>query len=253
MTASSCITYGWLKYLGFAVVFGSLIVKPSGFPSWWYGPSFRHNVHSSTIRYKLDSDGMVSSVEATPFCNFTSYNYVCLAAMVLTLVYGVFLAYAVRNTPGAFNESKWIAYSIYNWVVIGIVLNAIANFAVTNPDIIFVMEALVVIITQTGVVLPFFFFYMALRSLICIASGPKLMIISNGSGDEVDTFQSSSTNINHGETGKSSTNSVSRQTDQNVDLLKQRVQMFEVEITGLNDLVNEKQKEIDELLGSAKS
>jgi hypothetical protein len=72
--------------------------------------------------------------------------------MVLTLVVGVGLTYQVRNTPSAFNESKWIAMATYNWVVIGVVLNAISNFAVKDPDVIFVMESLIVIITQTGVV-----------------------------------------------------------------------------------------------------
>ncbi|KAJ3100706.1 hypothetical protein HDU97_001993 [Phlyctochytrium planicorne] len=210
MTSSSCITYGWLKYLGFAVVFGSLIVKTyrifvifttkkKGKQNlsdgvlmsyflvllaiwvaillvWTIVPSQRPFLDSET-RYKLDEDGNVASVEVMPFCNFTGYNFVCLAAMVLTLVFGVFLTYSVRNTPGAFNESKWMAYAIYNWVVIGIVLNAIANFAVSNPDIIFVMEALTVIITQTGVC-----------AFMII---PKLLIIRQGGGDEIETFNTS--------------------------------------------------------------
>ncbi|KAJ3322441.1 hypothetical protein HDU76_013876, partial [Blyttiomyces sp. JEL0837] len=98
-------------------------------------------------------------------------------AMVITLAFGVMLTYAVRNTPSAFNESKWIAMALYNWVVIGIVLNAIANFAVTDPDVIFVMEALNVMITQTGVA-GFLFV-------------PKMMEILAGRGNEANTFQSS--------------------------------------------------------------
>ncbi|KAJ3106384.1 hypothetical protein HDU97_006369 [Phlyctochytrium planicorne] len=206
MTSSSCITYGWLKYLGFAVVFGSLIVKTyrifvifttkkkgkqnlsdgvlmSYFMVllaiwviilliWTIVPSQRPFLDSD-VRYKLDDFGAVASVEVMPYCNFTSFNYVCLAAMVITLAVGVFLTYAVRDTPGAFNESQWMAYAIYNWVVIGIVLNAIANFAVSNPDIIFVMEALTVIITQTGV------------CILMIV--PKLAVIRQGGGDAIET------------------------------------------------------------------
>ncbi|KAJ3101195.1 Gamma-aminobutyric acid type B receptor subunit 2, partial [Phlyctochytrium planicorne] len=267
MTSSSCIIYGWLKYVGFAFVFGSLIVKTyrifvifttkkKGKQNlsdpvlltyfgvlvaiwvaillvWTIVPSQRPFLDAE-VRYKLDSDGAVASVEVTPFCNFTSYNYVCLAAMVLTLVYGVFLAYSVRNTPGAFNESKWIAYSIYNWVVIGIVLNAIANFAVSNPDIIFVMEALVVIITQTGV---------------CgFMIAPKLYVISQGQGDEIETFNSSTSSQNKSTRtgGTSSINNAAAEKE--LENLKIRVQGIEGENAKLTKIANEKQAEIDRLM-----
>ncbi|KAJ3100101.1 hypothetical protein HDU97_002483 [Phlyctochytrium planicorne] len=163
---SSCIAFAWLKYLGFAVVFGSLIVKTyrihiifkaeGGKQNLSDGILFAYFVVIVTIwlailiiwtvipsqkpfvdvieSYKFEESGKsVSALERTPFCNFTSYNYVGLAAMVITLAVGVFLTYSVRNTPGAFNESKWMAFAIYNHVVIGIALNAISNFAVKDP------------------------------------------------------------------------------------------------------------------------
>ncbi|KAJ3106746.1 hypothetical protein HDU97_005672 [Phlyctochytrium planicorne] len=252
LSSYSCIVFGWLKYLGFAVVFGSLIVKTYrifvifttktrsksklsdgilmayflGLLAFWVLilliwtiiPAQRPFLDSET-RYRLDEEGSVSTIEITPFCNFTSYNYVCLASMVLTLVYGVFLTYSVRNTPGAFNESKWMAYAIYNWVVIGIVLNAIANFAVSNPDTIFVMEALTVVITQTGVC-----------AFMII---PKLLIIFRGEGDDVGTFDGSG-----GSTSKRAstggTKSVPIQSTleivKEVELLKARMQEKEREI-----------------------
>ncbi|KAJ3106728.1 hypothetical protein HDU97_005654 [Phlyctochytrium planicorne] len=253
LSNSSCITYGWLKYLGFAVVFGSLIVKTYRifviFTTknknkqnlndgvlvgyflvliaiwvvillvWTIVPAQRPFLDSE-IRYRLADDGSVSMIDVTPFCNFTSYNYVCLAAMVLTLVYGVFLTYSVRNTPGAFNESKWMAYGIYNWVVIGIVLNAIANFAVSNPDTIFVMEALTVIITQTGVC-----------ALMIV---PKLIVISQGLGDEIDTFESAGSSSKRASLsgGRNSTITGALTLDQSkeIEQLKHRLQEREREI-----------------------
>ncbi|KAJ3094336.1 hypothetical protein HDU96_001722, partial [Phlyctochytrium bullatum] len=180
-----CVTFVWLKYLGFAVVFGSLIVKTYrifvifttkkrkgtqnlsdgvmfGYFSvlitiwiglllvWTFVPSLAPKIDYDR-RFRVDETGSVASVDETPVCQLGGFNNVCLAAMVATLAMGVMLTYAVRGTPSAFNESKYMAYAIYNWVVIGVVLNAIANFAVSNPDIIFVMESLTVIITQTGV------------------------------------------------------------------------------------------------------
>ncbi|KAJ3210104.1 hypothetical protein HDU67_005645 [Dinochytrium kinnereticum] len=207
MSDSSCVIFGWLKYLGFAVVFGALLVKTYrisvifvnkrnkvqklndgmmliyfiGIISVWVAilvvwtviPSQRPFLAIDSVA-NVAKNGTITHFYQTPHCNFGDYNFVCLAAMVATLAYGVFLTYRVRNTPSAFNESKWIAIAIYNWVVIGIVLNAIANFAVKDPDVIFVMEALVVILTQTGVAVVLFV--------------PKIIEIMAGRGNNNDTF-----------------------------------------------------------------
>jgi hypothetical protein len=124
----------------------------------------------------LARNGTITQINTTPRCEFGTYNYVALIAMILTLAFGVWMTYSVRNTPSAFNESKWIAFALYNWVVIGVVLNAISNFAVTDPDIIFIMEALTAIITQTGVV-----------GLLFV---PKIIEIMAGRGNNNETFQS---------------------------------------------------------------
>ncbi|KAI8853413.1 periplasmic binding protein-like I [Chytridium lagenaria] len=176
MRDESCIVFGWLKYLGFAIVFGALLVKTYRisvifvnkrnkvrklndtrmfvyfgiFVSLWVIllvvwtviPSQRPYLQVDTVA-NAAKNGTILFFDENPHCEFNNYNYVCLGAMVLTL--------GLVNTPSAFNESKWISMAIYNWVVIGIVLNAISNFAVKDPDVIFVMEALVVILTQTGV------------------------------------------------------------------------------------------------------
>ncbi|KAJ3130843.1 hypothetical protein HK101_004924, partial [Irineochytrium annulatum] len=55
--------------------------------------------------------------------------------------------------------------------------NAISNFAVHDPDVIFVMEAIMVIITQTGVVAVLFV--------------PKVIEIMAGRGNENSTFNPS--------------------------------------------------------------
>ncbi|KAI8854511.1 7 transmembrane sweet-taste receptor of 3 GCPR-domain-containing protein [Chytridium lagenaria] len=207
MSSQSCIIFGWLKYLGFAVVFGALLVKTyrisvifvnkknkvrkmndavmlgyfSAFLVCWIAilvvwtvlPSQRPFLELNSVP-QVAKNGTIINFFQTPHCQFNDYNYVNLGAMVLTLGGGVWLTYSVRNTPSAFNESKWIAIAIYNWVVIGIVLNAISNFAVKDPDVIFVMEALVVILTQTGVAAALFI--------------PKVMEIMAGRGNNNDTL-----------------------------------------------------------------
>ncbi|KAJ3100389.1 hypothetical protein HDU96_010359 [Phlyctochytrium bullatum] len=206
MSSETCVLFGWFKYIGFAVVFGALLVKTYRimviFASkknkvrklsdglmliyfvifvaiwvailaiWTILPSQRPYLEINSIA-QVARNGTVTAIFQTPSCNFNDYNYVCLGSMATTLAFGVC----------AFNESKWIAMAIYNWVVIGIVLNAIANFAVKDPDVIFVMEALVVIITQTGVAAVLFV--------------PKAIEILQGRGDKTDTFQTSSNNSNN--------------------------------------------------------
>ncbi|KAJ3114220.1 hypothetical protein HDU96_002389 [Phlyctochytrium bullatum] len=226
MTDGSCVVFGWLKYMGFAVVFGALLVKTHRISVifagkknkalrmgdsvllgsfsvivalwaallvvWTVIPSQRPYLQTEVVA-NVARNGTVLSFYQTDVCNFRDYNYVCLGAMVITLAFGVWLTYLVRNTPSAFNESKWIAIgtfmniarlnhfcralhipAIYNWVVIGIVLNAIANFAVKDPDVIFVMEALVVILTQTTVAVVLFV--------------PKILEIMAGRGNNNSTF-----------------------------------------------------------------
>ncbi|KAJ3101148.1 hypothetical protein HDU97_001614 [Phlyctochytrium planicorne] len=223
MTDSSCIVFGWFKYMGFAVVFGALLVKTyrisvifvskknkarklndsvmllyfGAFVSIWAAilaiwtilPSQRPFLETESIA-NVAKNGTITHFFQTPHCNFNDYNYVNLAAMVITLAGGVWLTYSVRNTPSAFNESKWIALAIYNWVVIGIVLNAISNFAVKDPDVIFVMEALVVILTQTGVAVMLFV--------------PKVIEIMAGRGNNNDTFMN--TTSSHGTNDKPQSN-----------------------------------------------
>jgi G protein-coupled receptor 158 len=155
-------------------------------------------------------------------------------AMIITLVFGVWMTYSVRNTPSAFNESKWIAFALYNWVVIGVVLNAISNFAVSDPDIIFIMEALTAIITQTGVV-----------GLLYV---PKIIEIKAGRGQNNETFSSaqSTTSGSHGSTSASSHVSVTA-----VDNLSKKVEELNGQIKNRDALIEKLQKEVKDLREAA--
>ncbi|KAI9365989.1 periplasmic binding protein-like I [Zopfochytrium polystomum] len=138
-------------------------------------------------------NGTVVAYDQMPHCVNSSFKWVEWSgwvqkfeltigrdqSMALTLAYGAFLTNSVKKLPSAFNESKWLAIAIYNWVVIGIVLvkfgafgsnNAIADFAVQDPDVIFVMDALMAIITQTSVV-----------GLLMV---PKILACVRGDGDK---------------------------------------------------------------------
>ncbi|KAI9326643.1 periplasmic binding protein-like I [Zopfochytrium polystomum] len=141
---------------------------------------------------------LVTEVIANVAVNGSVIAYICLVAMALTLAYGAFLTNSVKKLPSAFNESKWLGIAIYNWVVIGIVLNAISDFAVQDPDVIFVMDALMAIITQTSVV-----------GLLMV---PKILACLRGEGDMtglagngVGLSKNSLNNLTSSSHGKSST------------------------------------------------
>jgi Na+/H+-dicarboxylate symporter len=72
--------------------------------------------------------------------------------MGATLLFGVIITYAVRNVPSDLNESRWIAFSIYNWVFLGLTFGILSGFVLKDPDTIFVIESLQALITQFGAV-----------------------------------------------------------------------------------------------------
>ena len=58
------------------------------------------------------------------------FSNVCLGFMCVSLLFGIVVTYAVRNVPSDFNESRWIAFSIYNWFVIGVALVLEFNYLI---------------------------------------------------------------------------------------------------------------------------
>ena len=182
-----CNLIAWLKYLGFAFVIGALIIKNirislifNGYSfrkvtnltdglffgifaifilvwiviltSWSASPSFSPKPYVQVIP-TYAPNGTVEFYNSITRCQFGTFSYVCLGFMAMTLLFGGWLTYTVRHVPSAYNESKYIAYALYNWVVIGLLLNAVSTFAVSDPDLYFALEAFQVLITQTGVIL----------------------------------------------------------------------------------------------------
>jgi hypothetical protein len=160
---------------------------------WSFFPRLQTHViyHSFPI---TDSNGTVTAFYITPQCDYgvmkyvehiqhkmkypltqTFYkSYVCLGLMFVTLLFGVVITYAVRNVPSDFNESRWIAYSIYNWVVIGLIMvctkfhsvvkiesnlctiyvikSVMSGFLLKDPNMIFIIESVQALFTQIGTV-----------------------------------------------------------------------------------------------------
>ncbi|KAJ3213191.1 hypothetical protein HK099_007525 [Clydaea vesicula] len=201
LSAFTCVAAQWFKYLGFAMVFGSLLIKTYRIEIIFNSKSKKISIRDAllTIYTIITSirpyvshnlkpgnviDNEIVSVFQTDLCEYQWFNYVLLGIVLLTLLYGCFLIFSVRNTPSAFNESKWIAFSIYNWTFVGIIVQIIIITAITNPDMIYAAEAVMVILTQTGVV-----------ALLFI---PKIIKIKKGEGDILSTGFKTNSNMESG-------------------------------------------------------
>ncbi|XP_046849616.1 probable G-protein coupled receptor CG31760 [Xenia sp. Carnegie-2017] len=81
------------------------------------------------------------------FLTLWRLNFVSLSSFlgeVLFLLWGVWLCIRVRNAPSAYNESKYIAWCIYNTlfvkIVVGLLRIVLDNFH--NPDVAYVVNSL---------------------------------------------------------------------------------------------------------------
>ncbi|KAJ3119090.1 hypothetical protein HDU96_000005 [Phlyctochytrium bullatum] len=172
MTNGSCVVFGWLKYMGFAVVFGALLVKTHRISVIFAGKK------NKTIRL---SDAVL----------FGYFSIIVGLWAVLLIIWNVIPSQrpflqtdtvanvAWNGTVTSFFQTDYCNFRDYN---------AISNFAVRDPDVIFVMEALVVILTQTTVAVVLFI--------------PKAIEILAGRGNNNTTFQ------NTGSTGGSHPSSI---------------------------------------------
>ncbi|SPQ98443.1 unnamed protein product (mitochondrion) [Plasmodiophora brassicae] len=87
---------------------------------------------------------------------------------VLCLLYGCYLAFQIRNCPSNFNESKFIMLSMYNSMVIAVLLLLLSNAFATRAN---VQYAVVAVGLAGGVTLSQLFLF-----------GPKLYSIFSNSG-----------------------------------------------------------------------
>jgi hypothetical protein len=92
---------------------------------WTLVPSFTP-VLIYTTSPVLTSNGTLSYYTSIPKCEEGVVGRVALGLMAFTILCGVYIVFRVRNVPNAFNESRWISFAIYNWVVLGITMVSVS-------------------------------------------------------------------------------------------------------------------------------
>ncbi|XP_051990871.1 probable G-protein coupled receptor 158 [Xyrauchen texanus] len=189
-----CILLRWVRLLGFATVYGTVILKlyrvlkvflsrtAQRIPymtswrvlrllgvillvvlwflvAWTSAVSQSQDTHHTLIDIGVTPEGLQFSM-----CLLDSWDYMMAAAEFLFLLWGVYLCYAVRTVPSAFHEPRYLAVAIYNELLISAIFHIIRFSLDTglHPDwmlmLFFVHTHLTVTVTLGLLLIPKFLF-----------------------------------------------------------------------------------------------
>ncbi|XP_042573885.1 probable G-protein coupled receptor 158 [Cyprinus carpio] len=189
-----CILLRWVRLLGFAIVYGTVILKlyrvlkvflsrtAQRIPymtSWrvlrllavillvvvWFLVAWTSAIcQSPDIHHALIDIGFTPEDLQFRVCLLDSWDYMMAAAEFLFLLWGVYLCYAVRTVPSAFHEPRYLAIAIYNELLISAIFHII-RFSLgsgLHPDwmlmLFFVHTHLTVTVTLGLLLIPKFLF-----------------------------------------------------------------------------------------------
>ncbi|KAG5841560.1 hypothetical protein ANANG_G00167900 [Anguilla anguilla] len=189
-----CVLLRWVRLLGFAVVYGTVILKlyrvlkvflsrtAQRIPymtscrvlrllvvillvvswflvAWTLAVCQNMGRDLSPITVGVTQEGLQFSL-----CLLDRWDYMMAVAEFLFLLWGVYLCYAVRTVPSAFHEPRYLAVAIYNELVISAVFH-IVRFTLApalHPDwmlmLIFGHTHLTVTVTLGLLLIPKFLF-----------------------------------------------------------------------------------------------
>ncbi|XP_012723776.2 probable G-protein coupled receptor 158 [Fundulus heteroclitus] len=150
-----CILLRWVRLLGFAIVYGTIILKlyrvlkvflsrtaqrTPYMTSWrvlrllavillivlWFLVAWTSAVcQSPALSQSLIVVGFTPEGLQFSMCLLDRWDYMMAVAEFLFLLWGVYLCYAVRSIPSAFHEPRYIAAAIYNELLISAIFHII--------------------------------------------------------------------------------------------------------------------------------
>uniref|UniRef100_A0A1A7YH50 G protein-coupled receptor 158 n=1 Tax=Iconisemion striatum TaxID=60296 RepID=A0A1A7YH50_9TELE len=151
----SCILLRWVRMLGFAILYGTVILKlyrvlmvflsrtaqrTPYMTSWrvlhllvvillvvfWFLVAWTSAVcENPELSRALITVGISSEGLQFSMCLLDRWDYMMAVAEFLFLQWGVYLCYAVRTVPSAFHEPRYIAVAIYNELLISAIFHII--------------------------------------------------------------------------------------------------------------------------------
>ncbi|KAF5890523.1 G-protein coupled receptor [Clarias magur] len=193
-SALHCILLRWVRLLGFATVYGTVILKlfrvlkmflsrtAQRIPYMtscrvlrllgaillvvlWFLVSWTSAVFQSRdVHHSLVEDGVTLEGLQFSMCKLDRWDYMMAVAELLFLLWGVYLCYTVRTVPSAFHEPRYMAVAVYNELLISAVFHII-RFTLApglHPDwmlmLCFVHTHLTVTVTLGLLLIPKFVF-----------------------------------------------------------------------------------------------
>ncbi|XP_067907860.1 metabotropic glycine receptor [Heterodontus francisci] len=150
-----CILLRWVRLLGFAIVYGTVILKlyrvlkvflsrtaqrVPYMTSWrvvrmlgiillivcWFLISWTSAVCENLDRnVSLIIQGQTADGLKFNMCLLDRWDYMMAIAEFLFLLWGVYLCYAVRTVPSAFHEPRYMAVAVHNELIISAVFHTI--------------------------------------------------------------------------------------------------------------------------------
>uniref|UniRef100_UPI003AAA44EA metabotropic glycine receptor n=1 Tax=Centroberyx gerrardi TaxID=166262 RepID=UPI003AAA44EA len=150
-----CILLRWVRLLGFAVMYGTVILKlyrvlkvflsrtaqrTPYMTSWrvlrllgvillvvlWFLVAWTSAVcQNPELSRALIAAGLTPEGLQFSMCLLDRWDYMMAVAEFLFLLWGVYLCYAVRTVPSAFHEPRYMAVAIYNELLISAIFHVI--------------------------------------------------------------------------------------------------------------------------------
>ncbi|KAL8567676.1 hypothetical protein ACOMHN_008984 [Nucella lapillus] len=166
-----CMIFVWPFHLGISLLYGSLLLK-----TWRISVIFNSrrkvNLTDKVLLQRLAFLPAVMALTLAAWtvvkpphvvtvvmpddkkffsCSFDYWNYSVFGAEALMLLFGVYLSFSVRKAPAQFNESKYITWSIYNAIIMGVFIITITQMmaATAGPDVLYVLLMLQVQVFDT--------------------------------------------------------------------------------------------------------
>ncbi|KJE94845.1 hypothetical protein CAOG_05416 [Capsaspora owczarzaki ATCC 30864] len=221
-STAQCTARVWMRHLGFSIMFSALFLK-----TYRIARVFKATVTKSsplndrrlfyhflqmnavvililiiwTVVNPPHAEQLISGNESYLVCNINWWDNAMYILEVVALGGLAVVCFSVRKAPSAFNESKFIALSVYNWLVVAVILQIILRATKGNATFFFIIESLEVLLTVPIIV-----------GLLLV---PKLYLTLKGKGGEVSTssYRANSTPRQHNHTPSGEPSSAKQRRD----------------------------------------
>ncbi|KAI9328533.1 7 transmembrane sweet-taste receptor of 3 GCPR-domain-containing protein [Obelidium mucronatum] len=175
---NTCTVAAALDNFGFALIFGSILVKTSRIRII-FDEKLRRKIKVPTdaklslwvialclfmggllvawfiVQSPEPVDMITASMAVTTRCNTaTTFGVIVTIVRIVIIMFSAVLSFQIKDVPSTFNESKMLGFSAYNWFLFSALLNALVVFAISDPNTAFAIGGVAILVpTFTTVVL----------------------------------------------------------------------------------------------------